>query len=464
MTAPPIVVVGGGLAGVTAAVELADAGRRVVLLESRARLGGRAGSGQRHGLPVDTGAHVALRCYERYFGLLDRLGVAHLVPIQERMRIPVLLPGGQAAALVRGRHGPAPLHLAGTLGRYAGLSPAERLSALRAANRLRRVDPTRPGADQRTFGDWLSTQGQGARAVRRLWGLLTVAALNLEPDEASLALAAMVFRTAFFDDVRGADIGVPAGPLCDLHDRPVRALLEGLGVRLHTGTRVLEIDRGGEASDDGLVLSVRTEGGGAVQTLTAEAVVLAVPHREASRLAPATACPEREQWDRLGCSPILNVHVHLDRRVSSHPFAAAPDSRVQWVFDRTTESGIERGQYLVTSVSAAHRLATAPAEEVLTEQLEALRQLFPAARAAEVLDAFVTREPRATFRQAAGTAAWRPSAPTRWPRLVLAGAWTATGWPDTLEGAVRSGHAAAEHLLSPAAQRHTKDHEVEVPA
>lgn len=456
------VVVGGGLAGITAAVQLATAGCEVQLLESRPRLGGAASSFERDGVRADTGQHVLLRCYTAYRGLLERLGTAHLVQLQDRLTIPVLLPGGRSAVLRRSRHLPAPLHLLPAIGAYAALTPRQRLLASKAAWALSAVDPGKPAADAMTFGAWLREHGQGDVAIRRLWGLVTVAALNIDPAEASLALAAMVFRTGLLRDPAAGDLGLPQAPLSALHDLPVRRLLARLGVRVHLGARVTGCDPTASG------LAVRSRSGAEQRTsdTEVEAVVLAVPHQQAAQLVPMAAAPGRGRWAGLGASPIVNLHVHYDRPVMALPFAAAPDSAVQWVFDRTRAAGTDHGQYLVTSISAADAQAGQPADQIRTIQLASLERLFPAARRARVLDCFVTREPRATFRQAAGTAALRPATRTRLPGLVLAGAWTATGWPDTMEGAVRSGLIAAEALLGGegASTRHHTDTPSEVPA
>ncbi|HEY3535621.1 MAG TPA: hydroxysqualene dehydroxylase HpnE [Pedococcus sp.] len=430
MTPAPVVVVGGGLAGSAAALRLSEAGERVVLVEARGRLGGRACSGARHGHPVDTGAHVALRCYAAYLGFLERVGSAHLLPVRDRLDIPVIV-RGRTSHLTRAW----PL-------RYAALSPGERVRAVAAGLALRRVDPTDPASDAESFGHWLDRHGQDQRAVRRLWGLLGLPALNLEPGEASLAMAAKVFRTALFEDADAADLGVPVAPLGALHDAPVRMTLQGLGVELRTNARVLALDR----VRDGLLVSLRDRNGSGAVQLRASGVVLAVPHQEAAELVPSAACPERDRWVELGSSPIVNTHLLLDRPVLHEPLAATPDSELQWLFDRTTAAG-HRGQYLVSSVSAAGPLIGIPAGTLVERQVDALRRLLPAARGARVVDAFVTREPAATFRAAPGTARLRPGPTTLWPQLVLAGAWTDTGWPDTLEGAVRSGLTAASSLV-----------------
>jgi uncharacterized protein with NAD-binding domain and iron-sulfur cluster len=186
--------------------------------------------------------------------------------------------------------------------------------------------------------------------------------------------------------------------------------------------------------------------------IAADAVVLAVPHEKAAPLVPPGALPAGTvaAWAGLGASPIVNVHVIYDRPVMNLPFAAGVDSPVQWVFDRTSISGLDRSspgqQYLAISLSAADDYADVPAARLRDQFVPALAELFPAARDANVTEFFVTRERQATFRQAPGCEALRPPAGTRRPGLVLAGAWTQTGWPDTMEGAVRSGLAAAIEL------------------
>jgi uncharacterized protein with NAD-binding domain and iron-sulfur cluster len=185
--------------------------------------------------------------------------------------------------------------------------------------------------------------------------------------------------------------------------------------------------------------------------LRGDGVVLAIPPRELFPVAPAVAGTPAAPASALGTSPIVNVHVVYNRRVTDLPFAAAVDSPVQWFFDRTAPSGLSssnpRAQYLAVTVSAADGYVDLPSRAVLGEFVDELARLVPGAARAEVVDAFVTRERFATFRQAAGSAARRPGPDIGLERIFLAGAWTATGWPDTMESAVRSGLAAADHAL-----------------
>jgi squalene-associated FAD-dependent desaturase len=440
-----VVVVGGGLAGITAAIVLRERGTDVTLLEARPRLGGATCSFSRDGLIIDNGQHVFLRCCTAYRGLLARLGMTGSVSVQDRFDVTVLSPSGQAR--LRRTALPGPLHMATALAGYGFLSPAGRLRAVRAALGLARLDLSRPELDGMRLGDWLAARGQDERARRALWDLFTVSALNVAGDDANLALAAMVVKTALLSGRDAADIGVPAVPLGRLHGEAAAGLLGRLGadVRLGAKAEIVEpLAAGGfrvRLADRG-----RVAGDGAV--ISADGVVLAVPPEAAARLLPP-GCGARTRpgaWGDLGSSPIVNVHVIYDRRVTRLPFAAAVDSPVQWVFDRTGPSGLSTGQYLAISLSAADSYADVPAARLRGQFLPALAELFPAARAARVADFFVTRERRATFRQVPGCGQRRPPAATALPGLVLAGAWTDTGWPDTMEGAVRSGLNAAAEL------------------
>jgi hydroxysqualene dehydroxylase len=442
------VVVGGGLAGSSAALELADRGWDVTLLETRPRLGGAAYSFRRDDLTIDTGQHVLLRCYTAYRSLLDRAGAAAQVPVQDRLDIPVLTRDGSVLHLRRTPGLPAPLHLLRALGGYSVLGLAERAAAARAMLALRRLDPDDPALDRQTLGSWLRAHGQGPRAVEVLWGLITVAALNIDVEHASLGLAVRVFRDGLLDDARAGDVAVPVVPLAELHDGAVRRLLERSGVRCRTGARVARVDHDPATR----AFSVRTTDG----ETPADAVVVAVPHRQAARIVPEDACPDRAAWAGLGSSAIVNVHLHLDRRVLRMPFAAGLDADAPWLFDRTAAAGCRDGQYLAVSVSAADALLERTNADIASATTEALRRLLPAARDARVLRSFVTREPHATFEQRAGSGSLRPAAATRLPGLALAGAWTATGWPDTLEGAVRSGRTAAELIDAPGAGVRTR--------
>ncbi|GII56820.1 phytoene dehydrogenase [Planotetraspora thailandica] len=424
-----VAIVGGGLAGITAALALSEAGIPVTLYEARPRLGGATHSFERAGLVADNGQHVFLRCCTAYRGLLDRLGGAGSVRLQDRFDVWVLTPEGRHGRLRRSAL-PGPFHLLPALATYSLLPPADRLRAMRGSLALRRLDPADPLLDQVALGGWLAAHGQGEASRRVLWDLFTVAALNVGTDEAALGAAAMVFRTALLGRAGAADIGIPTVPLGELHGLAARVAIERAGGEVRMPAKVEAIEPGPSIVVDG----VRIE---------ASAVIVATPHEQAARLVPADAAPGRERWTGLDGSPIVNVHVVYDRPVTRLPFAAVTGSPVQWFFDKTRAGRVRRGQYLTVSVSAARRWINASTAEVRAAFLPELARLLPDSHGARVTDFFVTRERRATFRQSPGSGELRPGAVTGWPGLYLAGAWTATGWPDTMEGAVRSGLTAA---------------------
>ncbi|MFJ6695206.1 hydroxysqualene dehydroxylase HpnE [Streptomyces sp. NPDC091272] len=440
---PTAVVVGGGLAGVTAALELAGAGVRVTLLEGRPRLGGLAFSFRRGELTVDNGQHVYLRCCAAYRWFLERIDGAALAPLQRRLDVPVLdaaAPHGRRLGRLRRTALPVPLHLAASLATYPHLSLAERASVGRAALALGSLDPADPALDDTDFATWLAKHGQSARTIEALWDLVGVATLNVRAPQASLGLAAKVFRTGLLSAPGAADIGWAHVPLGELHDTLARKALDSAGVRTELRTKADSLSRTNSGS------WVVDAGG---ELITADAVVLAVPQKETHGLLPKGALDEPDRLLEIGVSPILNVHVVYDRKVLRKPFFAALGTPVQWVFDRTEASGLTGGgQYLALSQSDAADEIDLPVAELRERYLPELERLLPATRGAEVRDFFVTRERTATFAPAPGVGRLRPGTRTRASGLYLAGAWTDTGWPATMESAVLSGLGAAQAALS----------------
>jgi squalene-associated FAD-dependent desaturase len=428
-------VIGGGLAGITAALRCTDAGHDVILFEGRSGLGGLTHSFRRGPLSVDNGQHVFLRCCTAYRGLLDRLGVSDLVTIQPRLDIGVRMPG-QGPARLRRSGLPAPLHLAGSLLRYSALQPTDRLRAVRAALALRAVKLDDDAIDELSFGEWLGRHGQNRRTVAALWDLFTVATLNAPAAEASLALATKVFQTGLLTDARAGDIGWSRVPLQRLHGDAAISSLAAAGATVRTRAKVESL----EARAGDWVIRERHGEEHAVDQL-----VLAVPPGQAEKLLPPGSVHLAPGWSqRLGSSPIVNVHIVFDRVVLDEPFVAGVHTPVQWVFDRTEQSGLAEGQYIAISLSAAHGSIERSTAQLREWLLPALGALLPEARRAQVVDFFATRERAATIRPSPGTARSRPPAATGLPGLALAGAWTATGWPATMESAVLSGSAAAD--------------------
>ncbi len=442
MSARRVVVLGGGLAGITAALDCAEAGAQVTLLEVRPRLGGAAYSFEREGLLLDNGQHVFLRCCTAYRGLLARLGSTRRVMLQSRLEIPVLSP--HHGQVVLRRNGlPAPLHLATALLRYSHLTLAQRLSAARAALALGRLDQ---GNSSGTLGEWLAAHGQGSASVAALWDLIALPTLNLPAAEGSLALGAFVLQTGLLRHNDAGDIGFHMRPLSETLGDPAIRVLGEAGVDVRLGVRVEAVER----------LRVRAGGEG----FEADAVVCALPHERASALLKPLLGEEASRWRGLGASPIVNVHIVYDRRVCDLQFAAGVGTPVQYVFDRSEAAGLpltgtpsgaqtgSDGQYLAISLSGAAGEMELSSEQLRERYVEAMEELFPRARGAVVRSVHVSREHAATFAARPGTESLRPGPRTSVAGLLMAGAWTDTGWPATLEGAVLSGHAAAREVLT----------------
>ena len=472
---PRLVVVGGGLAGISAALACADAGAHVTLFEKRARLGGLTWSFSHDGLTMDNGQHVFLRCCTAYLDFLDRIGSAGDVELQERLDVTVLRParatarqsGDPDCAVLHRERWPAPLHLGRSLLGYSLLPLKARLGLGRAALALARLDLNDPALDQQTFASWLGAHGQGEDAISALWDLICLPTVNLPAGDASLAMAAKVFQTGLLTDAAAGDIGWSRVPLGVLHGERATSALRKAGVEVRLGEPVLAVEANHDISEaDGMEgpgparpeqddvhgqprFEVRYSSG----NITADGVVVALPHYCTEDVLPAGTLASHVRPSELGSSPIVNVHVHFDRRVTDHAFLAGLGTEAQWVFDRTASSGATTGQYLAVSLSAADGLVGARPEDLTPRVVASLRALLPAARPANVLRSLVTREHHATFRATPGTAVNRAPSRTRRPGLVLAGAWTATGWPPTMEGAVRSGVSAARAVLVATGQR-----------
>jgi squalene-associated FAD-dependent desaturase len=345
----------------------------------------------------------------------------------------VLRPG-HPPALLRRSHLPAPAQLGPALLRYGHLSLRERLGVGGAALALGRVDPAR---DDETFGAWLTAHGQSPHAIANLWDLIALPTLNVPAAQASLGLGAFVFQEGLLRSAAAGDIGIHRAPLGEIIGAPALRALEQAGVDVRLRWRAQEVERDGDR------FAVRGER----DRLAADAVVLAVPHQRAAAIMPSELRADAAAFDGLGSSPIVNVHVVYDRHVLDHRFAAGVDSPVQYVFDRTPAAWDGERQYVAVSLSGAELEVAMRTGELRARYLPALAELLPRARDAEVLGFAVTREHAATFRATPGTRALRPSARTAVAGFALAGAWTATDWPATLEGAARSGHAAAHVVI-----------------
>jgi squalene-associated FAD-dependent desaturase len=398
------VVIGGGLAGLSAALELVDAGHEIALYEARPTLGGAVQTLPRRDgdpePPPDNGQHIALGCFTEYRRFLERVGEGGSVR-RLRLELPVVDERGRSAAIA-----PSPLALL----RYDHVSLGDRLRILRALARW---------GDSRgtTFADALRARGQSQRAIDRFWDVFIRPALNLTCEEASAEAGDFTVRTALLGDRSDSDLLLPAKPLGEMHGDAAGRALEAAGAQVQTGARVESLDE-----------------------LDADEVVVAVPPRESARLLGEPA-PELED------SPIVSVHLWFDRVLLGHPLAALLGSDAHWIFDRGALTGHtpDRGQYLTVVSSGAPELMGLRGRE-LVERIAG--ELTGRLGAAELLWSRVSREPAATIAVRPGSERHRPSPQTARPNVTRAGAWTGTGWPATMEGAVRSGVAAARVLTA----------------
>jgi len=449
---PDVVVIGGGLAGISAALELAEAGRAVTLVEGRPWLGGATCSFLRRGLTIDNGQHLFLRCCTAYRDLLARLGVTGSCVVQDRLDLTVIAPVGPddpLRATLRRSALPAPAHLAGALARFRLLSVTERARAASAALALRFADIG--SGNDRNLAGWLADHGQTERARTMLWDWLCAVALNTRPEQADLSLAASTFRATVLASRDSADIGVPSVPFSKLHSAPAAALLSRLGVTIRLSTRAAAVEADPAGGFQVTVVTAGSAGqgghGGATEVIESAAVVLAVPPGQAVGIASPVLPAAAARWSLLRTSPVVSVHVIYDRRVTRLPFAMVAGSPVRWVIDKTSSAGLQAGQYLAASVPAADCYVDASAAELRERALPLLERLFPEAAGANVEDFFVTRERRATIWHEPGVQRLRTVPDAGLPGLAVAGAWTETSWPDTMEGAVRSGRSAARKLI-----------------
>lgn len=442
---PDVIVVGGGFAGLAAATALAEEGARVTLLEGRPYLGGRARSwlDAESGQVVDNGQHLFMGCYRETLRLLSRLGTRDRLALQPRLAMHLIDRGGAVGTFAVPSL-PAPLDRVAAFMRYPGLSMAERWGLTRVARAVRRDAARSSGTasgsalERRTVTDWLDDLKQTDEAKRRLWHPISISALNELPDRSSAAMLAPVLREAFLGGADNARLGVPSVGLSELYAEPAAHYLRqrNCSVRLRSPVRRIVIE-------DGRCSGVMLGGG---ERVDGGAVVLSVAHSDLLDLLPAEAAadPGFAGVARLEWSPIVSVYLWFGGPVFDLPFAALVDGSWHWIFDRRAIGGREGGAQGVTLVcSAARHLVDRSIESLVRSALDELHAFVPESRRATLRRSLVIKEKRATFSPACGTAALRPAFETPWPGLYLAGDWTATGLPATIEGAVQSGHACA---------------------
>jgi squalene-associated FAD-dependent desaturase len=435
---PTIAIVGGGLAGLAAAAALVEQGVRVELFEAKRRLGGRAGSYVERETEelVDHCQHVSMGCCTNFAHFCRRTGIDDC--FEQYRTLHFFSPSGQRSDFAASRWLPAPLHLGPALWRLGYLSLREKFAIARAMLKLARL-PANDSAAAPTIGTWLREQRQSPRAIELFWQVVLVSALGESLDRASLAAARKVFVDGFLAHRDAYQILVPQVSLGELYDRRVAAWLRDHGAAIHLETPIKNLERG----SDGRLQITCAEG----TSQPFAAVILAVPWRRTASLLndslraelPAVAAAEH-----FAAAPITGVHLWFDRPLADLPHAVIVGRLSQWVFARPQ---IDPGYYHVV-ISASHDLAGRERETILAEVLGDLATLWPTARQAKLLRWRIVTEQEAVFSVRPGLDAERPAQATPIPNLFLAGDWTATGWPATMEGAVRSGHLAAAALLA----------------
>ena len=443
-----VTVIGGGLAGLSAACALAEAGYQVRLLEKRRYLGGRASSYEHPGTGevIDNCQHVLLGNCVNLIDLYRRLGVSDAIRWFDRLTF--IEPGGRRSIL-EPSFLPAPFHDMPAFLRASAFSFSDKLAIGRG---LSAFIAGIPKDSDENFAQWLQRHGQTRGAIERFWKPVLVSALNEDPDRMSVHYAGQVIRKSLLLSPGAGRMGVPAIPLSDLYGRAIDYLQS-------RGGRV-ELSSAPESfcwSEETQQWLVATQS----DNFATDAIVLALAFEGLSKLLPGL--PRNLEADQLALnlqcfehSPITGIHLWFDREVSDLEHAILLDATIQWMFHKSRLQPEKRrgepGSYLELVVSASKSLVGMQRQEIIDLALRELAQFFPLVAQAKLLKATVVKEVRATYSIRPQLDLLRPSSASPWPRVFLAGDWVATGWPATMEGAVRSGYLAAEAVSSAANQ------------
>jgi hydroxysqualene dehydroxylase len=430
-----VAVIGGGLAGLAAAVDLAGKGRSVALFEARPQLGGRAWSfPDASGDDIDNGQHLLMGCYSSTLGFLRALGTERLLERMPRMAIPFRKPGGTEASLKTGAL-PHPFGLMQAFLGYEFLSMAERLSVLRVAVSLRGLSIDRLDAlDAMSATEWLEASGQSAHAIEMLWLPIVLATMNTDVHDASAKLLAVVLREIFLGGADASALLLPARGLSDIFSRPAAVFLEARGARVRTHAPV----RRCSVASDGITVHLDGE-----EACAARAVISALPPWSLRALEgyDAQFGLTEGQLERFRPSPILSAHVWSRVKISAQPMTGLLGTRLQWIFSKgKSADGLFRSS---CTISAAQEIDGRATEEIEPLIKKELCLLYPALRDGDIVRTKLVRERTATFIPSPGMEAHRPGVVGGLPGFFLAGDWTDTGLPATIEGAVRSGERAA---------------------
>ena len=412
----------------SAAAALGSAGFHVDLFESRGFLGGRATSYQVPSADetIDNCQHILLRCCVNLLDFYRRLGVSSRIQFHRKFYF--IEPGGRTSVLASGRL-PKPFHFTGSFLRLTYLSASEKLAVGRGLLAIQSERTSRQDLDSITMLQWLREKRQPQRAIDRFWNQVLVSAINEDLDRMAASHAFQVFWLGFLAQTNSYEMGIPAVPLGELYSSDQWKQIGN--VQLNSRTPVERI-----VFADGRVSGVMVQG----EWKTADYYLSALPFERIS-----AAAPELElNLSEFEHSPITGIHLWFDRPITELPHATLLDRTVQWMFNK------DRGRYIQLVVSASRGLSAMPRQQVIDLALRELGEFFPQARTAQLEKAHVVKEIRATFSAKPGLEKLRPESATRFSNLFLAGDWTRSGWPATMEGAVRSGYIAAEGVTKAA--------------
>ena len=456
-TQPTVAIAGGGLAGLAAACALADSGFRITLFERRPYLGGRASSYEHPGTGevIDNCQHVLFRVCTNLVEFYRRIGVEDKIRWYDEVTF--IEPSGRTS-IMRASPLPAPLHTAPSFLRFPFLNAKDKFVISRA---IAALTLTRQPDTGHSFLDWCHRHRQTNNAIERFWKPILVSALSEDLDLISISYAAQVVRESM-KSPEARHMGVPSIPLTDLYNRAgdyIRA--RGGDIRFRTALETFspELSR------------VRIRVGDDEQAF--DSLVLALPFDTLGRVLPETpqAAPLRDKLTHFESSPITGIHLWFDRQITDLDHAVLLDRTIQWMFNKsrllTTRGATATdatGSYIELVVSASKTLIEKSRAEIVELALKEVREFFPGARAANLVKSTVIKEVYATYSPRPGIDAYRAQQITPWPRVFLAGDWTATGWPATMEGAVRSGYLAAEALARTAGTKSARFLSADMPA
>ncbi len=445
-----VAVIGGGLAGLACAAALAPRGFRVTVLESRQRLGGRAGSftDPEAGQLVDACQHASMGCCTNLAHFFDTIGVGHFLAAQPKLHF---MTPDRLRSVFKADPWPAPFHLGRALMGAHYLRPAEKLRVAWGMLALLRESPD---ADP-PLQEWLLAHRQTPRTIDRFWGVVLVSALNETVDRLGLKYARKVFVDGFIRHPKGFVVHIPTVPLGRLYGEELLHWFgqQGIEVRENASVRRMELESEHSHEQRPTIARLLLRDG---STFAADAYVLAVPFDRVADLLPNNLMETEPYFAgiaKLNTSPITSVHLWYDRPAVALPHAVLVDCLGHWLFNRGETAPGEF--YLQVVVSASRELRELGRDEIRRKITEELARLFPDLLQAKLLRSKVVTEHSATFSATPGVDQWRVKQASPVPNLAVAGDWTNTGWPATMEGAVRSGYLAAEVILERAGRPET---------